>query len=199
MDGAFLLAVARAAIAEKLTPRDPSPEVARIWDRRGTPAGADTAGAAFVTLTIDGRLRGCIGSLEAHRPLLTDVHENAKAAAFADPRFPPLTREEFARVRIEVSVLSPPQPLPVKDRNDARARLRPGIDGVVLRAQGRRATFLPQVWQDLPDPDVFLGHLLRKAGLREDYWGPDVRLERYTVTAYHEDEPGHAAATGGAS
>lgn len=195
MDGEFLLRVARAAIAEKLAPH--------YFGRRTTgptghsaagtsndiPGWAAEPGAAFVTLTVDGRLRGCIGSLEAHRPLVDDVRDNARAAAFRDPRFPPLSRDEFDKVRIEVSVLSPPAALPVADRDDARARLRPGIDGVVLRAQGRRATFLPQVWEQLPDPDMFLSHLLRKAGLSDYYWGPDVRLERYTVSAYHEPEP----------
>lgn len=179
MDGAYLLRIARSAIAERLHVGGP----ARTGD---VPGWASEPGAAFVTLTLDGRLRGCIGSLRARRPLAEDVRDNALAAAFRDPRFPPLTRAEFDRVHIEVSVLSPAVPMSFAGRTDALAHLRPGVDGVVLEAGGHRATFLPQVWEQLPSPETFVRHLLRKAGLPEDYWGPDVRLSRYTVTAFEE-------------
>lgn len=143
-------------------------------------------GASFVTLRIDDDLRGCIGSLMAHRPLRDDVWDNAQAAAFRDPRFSPLSTHEFADVRLEVSVLSAPEPLPFTSKDDALAQLRPGVDGIILSARGRRATFLPQVWEELPLPRVFLAHLLNKAGLPIDFWDDSVRLERYTVTAFDE-------------
>lgn len=180
MDGQLLLAAARAAIAEKLgMPDAPRPAVAPDAPERAL-------GAAFVTLTIDGNLRGCIGSLEAWRSLLDDVVSNARSAAFGDPRFRPLTREEYPLVRVEVSVLTPTVPMTFRDEADLRAQLRPNVDGVVFEASGRRATFLPQVWEQLPDPAVFLGHLKRKAGLRETYWGPDVRVGRYQVEKFRE-------------
>ncbi len=143
-------------------------------------------GATFVTLTQEGRLRGCIGSLEAHRSLDADVRENAKAAAFRDPRFPPLSRDELARTRVEVSLLTPATPIGFTDEEDAIRRLRPGIDGVILEWRGRRGTFLPQVWESLPDPGRFLAHLKQKAGLPADFWAPDVKLYRYEVQKWKE-------------
>jgi len=143
-----------------------------------------------VTLTdAEGALRGCIGTMEAYRPLRDDVRANAVGAAFRDPRFPPLARHELARVRVGVSVLSPLEPLPCADEADAVRRLRRGVDGVVLEAGRRRATFLPQVWDQLPAPEAFLRALKHKAGLPEDHWGPEVRLWRYTVTRYEEAAP----------
>lgn len=149
-------------------------------------------GACFVTLTLNGQLRGCIGSLEAHRALGDDLRSNALAAALRDPRFPPLTAAELPAIRIEVSLLGAPQPLAFTDEADALAKLRPGIDGVILTAGGRRATFLPQVWEQLPDPAEFIGRLKQKAGLPANYWGPDVRLATYPVHAIHEAGPGEA-------
>lgn len=146
------------------------------------------AGSTFVTLTQNGQLRGCIGSLEAHRPLVDDVRRNACSAAFDDPRFPPLGEEELSRTRVEVSLLTEPEAFPVRDEVDARLRLRPGIDGLIFAARGRRATFLPQVWEQLPDPKDFLGHLKMKAGLPADYWGDDVRLETYQVRKWKEGQ-----------
>jgi AmmeMemoRadiSam system protein A len=144
-------------------------------------------GAAFVTLTQGGELRGCIGSLEAWRPLRADVQANALAAAFDDPRFPPLRADELDRTRIEVSVLSAPEPLEFADRADLLARLRPGVDGLILHTRGHRGTFLPQVWEQLPTPELFLAHLVRKAHLPAGYWSDDVRIDRYTVTAFEEN------------
>ena len=120
---------------------------------------------ASCTLTQDGRLRGCIGSLEAQRPLGEDVRHNARAAALSDPRFPPLTRAEVAGTRIEVSLLSTPKPLAFADHADLIAQLRPGEDGLILECGGARGTFLPQVWESLPDPEQFVAELKRKAGL----------------------------------
>ena len=146
-------------------------------------------GACFVTLTLNGQLRGCIGSLEAHRALGEDLRSNALAAALRDPRFPPLTAAELPVICIEVSLLGEPQPLTFMGEADALAKLRPGIDGVILTAGGRRATFLPQVWEQLPDPAEFIGRLKQKAGLPANYWGPDVRLATYPVQAIHEADP----------
>ena len=172
-----LTGLARAAIAGKLGL--PGPEVAQSsW--------LDEPGASFVTLTIDGGLRGCIGSLTAWRHLGADVRANAVSAAFHDPRFQPLSKPEFAKVAIEVSVLTQAEPMAFTSRDDLLRQLRPGVDGLILSALGRRGTFLPQVWEELPTPASFVDHLLRKAGLPSSYWGPDVRVERYTVTAFHE-------------
>ncbi len=124
--------------------------------------------ATFVTLTIDGRLRGCIGSILPQRALIDDVIENARAAAFKDPRFPPLSAEEFPRVAIEVSLLTLPRPLPYEDVADLRRKIRPGVDGVIIRFDGRQATFLPSVWEQLPDFEKFFEHLCLKAGLPAD-------------------------------
>lgn len=143
-------------------------------------------GASFVTLTQEGELRGCIGSLEAHRPLRLDVQENAVAAAFRDPRFPPLRREELARTRVEVSLLTAPEPLVAASEAEALAELRPGEDGVIFQVGPRRATFLPQVWESLPNGPAFLARLREKAGLPADFWSPEVRLFRYCVKKWKE-------------
>lgn len=145
-------------------------------------------GATFVTLTRHGRLRGCIGTLEAHRKLLEDVRANAKAAAFLDPRFEPLTATELRTTRIEVSLLTTPEPIGFTSQDEAIAQLRPGIDGVILEYGSKRGTFLPQVWEQLPDPRIFFAHLKQKAGLDPAFWAEGVRLSRYTVTKWFEPE-----------
>ena len=205
--GAILLPLARGAIAARLDPAGPAgptgpsaPDAARrTVPEAAVRAAADAAwldapGASFVTLTSGrapgGALRGCIGSLGARRPLREDVEANAVAAALHDPRFAPLTARELDETVVEVSVLSAPTVLPAADEAELLARLRPGVDGVVLSACGRRATFLPQVWEQLPDPADFLARLRRKAGLPADYWGRDVVVETYTVTAWQEAAPG---------
>jgi MEMO1 family protein len=144
--------------------------------------------ATFVTLTRNGRLRGCIGTLEARRSLLDDVKANAKAAAFLDPRFEPLTQTEFSTTRIEVSVLAAPQPLECASEAEALARIHPGVDGLILEHVGKRGTFLPQVWDNIPDPAEFLRQLKQKAGLDPTFWADDLRLLRYTVSKFREAE-----------
>lgn len=146
-------------------------------------------GATFVTLTRWGKLRGCVGTIRAYRSLFDDVWLNARASAFHDTRFPPVEQDELAHLKIEVSLLSHPEPLPPFLREEeALAALRPGVDGVIFETGTHRSTFLPQVWEQLPDPRDFLAHLKNKAGLPEDFWGPDVRLQRYVVRKWVEGE-----------
>jgi len=142
--------------------------------------------ATFVTLTKDGQLRGCIGSLEAARPLGVDVAENANGAAFRDPRFPRLTAEEWPRCRVDVSLLSAPKRIEFEDEADLLRQLEPGVDGVILECDNRRATFLPQVWEGLPDKRAFLAELVRKAGLPADTRLTRCRISRYRVAKFHE-------------
>ena len=142
----------------------------------------------FVTLHKDGELRGCIGSLAAVEPLAEGVRRNAINAAFHDYRFTPLTAAELPELHIEVSVLSEPQPLITADADDLVRRLRPGADGVILRGpNGEQATFLPQVWQQLKRPELFLDHLCRKAGLPGDAWRSGrLRVFTYQVQSFEE-------------
>lgn len=135
--------------------------------------------ASFVTLTLGGELRGCCGTLEAHRPLAIDVWHNALASAFHDPRFRPLEAGEWSRVDLEVSVLSPLEPVAVQSEAELLARLVPGEDGLVIAWRGSRATFLPKVWDQLRDPVEFLRHLKHKAGWSPDFWAEDVEVWRY--------------------
>lgn len=178
--GTTLLTLARNAIAERFgqaqSPADDCPELHK-------------PGATFVTLTQHDNLRGCIGSLEAWRPLVQDIHENALAAAFRDPRFEPLRADELPITRVEVSLLTPAQPIFFTSEADALAQLRPEIDGVIFTAGQRRSTFLPQVWEQLPGPASFMAHLKQKAGLPANYWGSDIRLERYGVQKWKEAAP----------
>ncbi|MGM0412763.1 MAG: AmmeMemoRadiSam system protein A [Pseudomonadota bacterium] len=149
------------------------------------PPALTEPGAAFVTLQHDGDLRGCIGSLEAYRPLGEDVIANARAAAFRDPRFPPLQPAELPGLHVEVSVLTAPEPLPFNDETDLLDQLQPGVDGLILEAGARhRGTFLPAVWESLPEPQRFLAELRRKAGLPADYPLTETRLWRYTTHAF---------------
>jgi AmmeMemoRadiSam system protein A len=175
--GVALLVRARNAIATQLgQPAQPEPEAPEL----------DQPGATFVTLTQEGHLRGCIGSLEAHRTLDADVRANARAAAFGDPRFAPLRATELGRTRVEVSLLTPATPIEFADETDATQKLRPGVDGVILEWQRRRGTFLPQVWENLSEPRMFLNTLKQKAGLPADFWAPDVKLYRYEVQKWQE-------------
>ena len=173
--GAVLLAIARESIVHGREAPGPV-----SWDE----PWLREPGATFVTLKLDGELRGCIGTIDAHRSLGDDVARNARSAAYRDPRFPPVRAEELPRLQVEVSVLTPREPLPVSSESEALARLRPGVDGVALEYNGASATFLPQVWESLPEPDAFLDALRRKAGLPARFWHPDARLSRYTVEKY---------------
>jgi len=177
--GRVLLAIARSAIGGELGIRVPaaSPHAALA-----IPA------ATFVTLRQAGELRGCIGSLERRRQLGADVRENAIAAAFRDPRFPPLADREFETTSIEVSLLSADEPVDARDQEEVIAKLRFGVDGVIVQHGAQRATFLPQVWDSIADPRAFLAALKKKAGLPEDFWSPRLNVSRYTVTKWAEPE-----------
>jgi AmmeMemoRadiSam system protein A len=173
--GQVLIAIARESIE-----RVGDLEVHARWSEEWLRA----PGASFVTLKIEGELRGCIGSIEARRALGDDVARNAHAAAYRDPRFPAVTLEEVQRLGVEVSVLSEREPLVVSGELDALSLLRPGIDGIYLEYEGLSSTFLPQVWESLPAPEDFLGELKRKAGLPRGFWHPGLRLSRYTVEKF---------------
>ena len=140
--------------------------------------------ATFVTLEIEARLRGCIGALDATRPLVRDVSANAFAAAFRDPRFPPVTTLEFPNLDIHVSVLSPVEPMAVRSEAELLERLRPGVDGLILEELGKRGTFLPAVWRSLPQAGEFVEQLKAKAGFAPDYWSESVRAYRYTTEEF---------------
>jgi AmmeMemoRadiSam system protein A len=145
--------------------------------------------ATFVTLKIAGKLRGCIGNLEPAGTLWEGIRDNAINAAFHDPRFSPLTPKELPGVEIDISLLSQPKPLEYEDIEDLPAKLRPGIDGVILRDGPRSATFLPQVWQQLPSPDQFLGHLCLKAGLPQKTWQQRrLEIHTYQVQCFEEEK-----------
>lgn len=175
--GTVLLPIARAAIARELGHEHPADEDAP-WLR--------AHGACFVTLRQEGRLRGCIGTLKAHRALLEDVKSNARSAAFRDPRFPPLARHELDSTRVEISLLSALEAIASTDEDHALAQLRPGVDGLVFEYGHHQSTFLPQVWEDLPDAAEFLATLKQKAGLPPDFWDAEVKLARYTVSKWSE-------------
>ncbi len=140
--------------------------------------------ATFVTLTIGGQLRGCIGMLEACRPLAEDVKENACAAAFDDPRFPPLTKAEFVKLEIHISILSPSEEMHFSSEADLLRQIRPGTDGLILQDGFRRGTFLPSVWAELPGKEQFWAHLKRKAGLPVNYWSDTLQVFRYTAECF---------------
>ena len=178
--GPVLLAIARASLATALGEPQSAPDGAPWLHKRG---------ACFVTLSQNGRLRGCMGSLDAQRPLLDDVKENAVAAATRDWRFAHLTLEELAQTRIEVSLLSQLEPLAFASEADALAQLQPGVDGVVFEWGRYHSTFLPQVWTQLPTRLEFMARLKYKSGLPADFWSDKVRLYRYTVQKWKETEP----------
>jgi AmmeMemoRadiSam system protein A len=141
-------------------------------------------GASFVTLTQNGKLRGCIGSLEAKRPLIEDIIANAKSAAFRDPRFSKLPQKELHVTDIEVSVLTAPKLLEYADIEDLKNKIKPNIDGVILKLNSKQATFLPQVWEELPEFESFFGHLLSKAGLSMDSFKNYPTIYVYQVKKY---------------
>jgi len=172
---ALLAGVARRSLEDAFAGRPTELDVEALPERLRRP------GACFVTLEREGELRGCIGSIEARRPLAEDAVENARAAAFQDYRFAPLERYELATLEIHLSVLTPSEPLPVDDEADLLARLVPGEDGLILEDGPHRATFLPQVWESLPEPRDFVRQLKRKAGLAPDHWSRALAFRRYRV------------------
>jgi AmmeMemoRadiSam system protein A len=179
-----LLKIARTAIADGLTHEAHPPETERL-----SPT-LRHEGASFVTLNRGDQLRGCIGALRAYRPLAHDVYHNAQAAAFEDPRFPPVTRDELPELAIEISVLSTPQPLAYENPEELLEKLRPHVDGVVLQHGLRRATFLPQVWEKIARPKDFLENLCHKAGLPPHAWrDPETKIRTYQVTKFEEETP----------
>ena len=182
--GAILTRIARDQLDRTLRPSSARDLPEESWP--DDPWLFET-GAVFVTLRLRGALRGCVGSLEASQPLIEDLRANAVAAATHDPRFSPLAPEELDEVEIEVTELSESRPMSFTDEADALAQLQPGVDGVVLVWGQRRATFLPQVWDSLPEPAEFLGQLKRKAGLAIDFWDDNVELERYSTRHWSED------------
>ncbi|NOY66360.1 MAG: AmmeMemoRadiSam system protein A [Gammaproteobacteria bacterium] len=148
-------------------------------DHKNIPAALLENGACFVTLEIHQQLRGCIGNLEAFQPLIDDISHNAYSAAFSDPRFPAVTDKEFKQLSIHVSILSPATAIQFNNEQDLIASIKPGIDGLILEDNGRRGTFLPSVWESLPEPEDFLRHLKLKAGLTESHWSDSIKVSRY--------------------
>lgn len=177
--GPILLSIARGAIEQRLGLRSSPPALAEPdWLRH--------TGASFITLTLDGELRGCIGSLSAERPLGVDIAENAMAAAFLDPRFRPVDAQEWSRVKVEVSLLSRPKSIRFADEADLMEQIVPNEDGLILECNGRRGTFLPQVWESLPDKQRFMQELKRKAQLPADTRLGGCKVKRYRVRKWKE-------------
>ena len=181
-EGSYLLALARKTIEQRLFNKDDekgeeSHECHKFFEKRGT----------FVTLTIDETLRGCIGHIIPQESLIDGIRINSINAAFRDPRFRPLSKEEWEKIKIEISILTEPKPLFYSDINDLLNRLRPGIDGVIIKKGYRQATFLPQVWDQLPDKKEFLTHLCLKAGLDGYAWKKGkLEVSTYQVQAFEE-------------
>jgi len=176
-----LLRVARESIQHGLKHRHAIHVDADAYDER-----LQQHGGSFVTLNKNGALRGCIGTLQPYQPLVNDVAEHARAAAFSDPRFPPLGVEELSDIVISVSVLGKPGVINFYDEEDLISQLRPLEDGLIFEEGGNRGTFLPSVWESLPEPRQFLQQLKRKAGLPADYWSDSLKISRYTTQSFSE-------------
>ena len=181
----ILLAVARDAIAyylkngKKIAISRTDFPISKLWENRAT----------FVTLTINGQLRGCIGSIIPVRPLILDVSDNAVNAAFRDPRFYPLTEREFPLINIEISILTVPKALKFHSPSEMLSKIRPGVDGVIIKKGFYQATFLPQVWEELPDKESFFSHLCLKAGLSSDCFRREgLEVFTYQVEAFSEED-----------
>lgn len=178
----YLLKLARQALEQAVLGKALSP-----LDLESQPPCLQEMGVTFVTLTLNGELRGCVGALDAYQSLVEDVREHAVAAGFRDYRFPPLTREELSEVSIEISRLTPPRKIDYKDPLDLLKKLRPCIDGVIIRDGLRRATFLPQVWRKIPDPALFISLLCEKMGAPPDFWQCNpLEVWIYQVEEFHE-------------
>lgn len=178
----ILLKLARQAI-ESAVCGGPAPQI----DLSQLPEALQAPGASFVTLTKHGELRGCLGTLEARRPLVLDVCDHAVAAALSDYRFPPVTPEEVPELEIEISRLTPPRELNYQHPDELLSSLVPGRDGVVISDGNNRATFLPQVWEKIPDKEQFLSYLCRKMGANAGLWRmKKLRVLTYQVEEFHE-------------
>ena len=185
--GQWLVKLARQTLAEQFAKTIPQKDVDALATALADSCYQVKCGT-FVTLTLNKQLRGCIGSLTSDEPIRTGVGRNAINAAFHDPRFKPLNAADFEKVNIEVSILSEPQRLNYRDSDDLVAKLRPGVDGVIVRKEHASATFLPQVWEQLPETHDFLSHLCAKAGLAADAWR-QTHLEISTYQVQHFAEP----------
>ncbi len=179
-----LLDVATDVIGDAVTRRDP-----HMPDPSDFDAPLQEPRASFVTLERGDQLLGCIGTLMAAEPLVVDVARHALAAAFADPRLPPVTRDDFAEMSVKVSVLTTPEPLPAASFDELVAAVRPGVDGVLVEARRHRATLLPSVWDHAADTDQFLGVLWQKAGLARGAWPAGVAVSRYTTEEFGDPGP----------
>jgi AmmeMemoRadiSam system protein A len=178
----LLLKLARRSIQHGLEEHEPL----QCWSNEQHPFMNDWL-SCFVTLFVKGKLHGCIGTVEPHRPLGEDVCQNAYAAAFRDPRFPPLSSRELKRLTIKISILSAPESFPVDSELDLIQRLRPGVDGLILSDGYHRGLFLPSVWEQLPEPRTFLRQLRRKAGLSQDHWSSTQEFQRFDTYEFGDD------------
>ncbi len=178
-DRTALLKIAQRSISHGLEKGIPLPV-----DPNGFSEKLRLERASFVTLNRLGNLRGCIGHLKAIQPLVSDVAENAFSAAFRDPRFTPLKNSELEGLELHISVLSPAIPIEFKSQADLLEKLRPGVDGLILKMGRQQGTFLPSVWDSLPDARSFLQHLKLKAGLAQDYWSDDISFFRYQTESF---------------
>ena len=178
---AALLALARSVIAARVRGEEGAPSSEAVS------SSLDELRGCFVSLHKKKALRGCIGTIEPVTPLIDGIRDNAVNAAFMDPRFPPLTAGELDDVDIEISVLTPPRPLVFSGPEDLLSQLKVGVHGVILSKSGRRSTFLPQVWKQLPKKEAFLRHLCAKAGLKGDCWkDKDIEVQVYEVESFSE-------------
>lgn len=177
----LLLGIARASIRHGLAKGEPVPV-----DLENLAPELAVERATFVTLTLQGELRGCIGCLRAYRPLAEDIAANAFAAAFRDARFPPVTAGEMDSLELHLSLLTEPEPMAFESEADLLAQLVPGVDGLILEEGPRRGTFLPSVWESLPEPEAFLRHLKLKAGLGGRPWSTAIKAYRYRTESIRE-------------
>lgn len=178
--GSKLLGIARTSLRRAVGLQAGRPPTDEVTNRTG---------ASFVTLRVGGQLRGCIGSVRAYRSLADDVAANAEAAALCDPRFPPVRADEVDQIEIEVSTLSPVEPLEVESESELLASLKRDMDGLILECGSHRGTFLPAVWREIPEPRDFLNRLKLKAGLAADFWSSEMRFWRYSARTYREGDP----------
>ena len=178
-DKKILLGIARASIKSGLEHGCPVQVEVDNY-----PEHLRTDQATFVTLKINNELKGCIGTLQANQPLVKDVAEHAYAAAFRDPRFNPVTEDEFEKLQYHISILSEPETVEFESESDLLTKIRPGIDGLIISDGFHKGTFLPSVWESLPTPDSFLRNLKQKAGLPANYWSDSIKIQRYTVEEF---------------